>query len=118
MTCPHPGTRRHCPRRRRGRLRTRATNADRLDGRVDGSTRYTYGRVIEEEESCREIIEMCDGVFRLLGGGNEEAAGQGPEENESPVVEGHGEVLLAAQHSEQAASRRWRRSNVEAGKSR
>ena len=46
---------------------------------------------------------MGDGVLGLASD-EREPARKGPEEYEGPVVEGHGEVLLAAQHSEQTVS--------------
>ena len=61
-----------------------------MNARVMGGTRYsrTHGSVIEEEESCGQLVETIDGV--RLAGGEEEPGSEAPEENEGPVVAGHG----------------------------
>ena len=61
-----------------------------MNARVMGGTRYsrTHGSVIEEEEPCGQLVETIDGV--RLAGGEEEPGSEAPEENEGPVVAGHG----------------------------
>ena len=79
--------------------RTRATVSTR--NASCAATRCTHSGVLEEEESCREVVEALDRVLRLTRG-EQQPRDYAPEYEEGPVVEGHGEEwVLAAQHSEQ-----------------
>ena len=69
---------------------------------MKGTAWCTYGCVIEEEQSCREVFEAGN-VARGLARDECEPQREAPEEEEGPVV-GHGRGLLAAQHSEQRVS--------------